>query len=547
MNDAILRAPPAENEPVLSYAPGSPERARVKSEIAKILRESFDIPCIIGGREVRTGVTSPIVRPDDLSRPLGRFHLAGEAEATAAVEAALAAKAEWEDMPWEERAAVFRRAAALIAGKYRPAIVASTMLCQSKTVHQSEIDAACEVVDFLRINPRFMEYLYAEQPKSGEDEWNSVQYRPLEGFVYAVTPFNFTSIAANLASAPAMMGNVVVWKPASTSILSNWFLMKVYQEAGLPPGVINFLPGSGSAISKVVLGRPEFAGLHFTGSTAVFNSLWKQIAANLSTYRSYPRVVGETGGKDFILMDPTADLDTALVAALRGAYEYQGQKCSAASRLYVPASLASGFLERLGEEISSIKMGPITDFRNFMGAVIDQTSFDNIMPYLERACSASSSSCALKLLAGGRGDKTSGYFIQPTLLLAEDPRYETMEKELFGPVLSAYVYDDHDMEAAYRLVDETSPYGLTGSIIANDRGAIVRGLQALRHAAGNLYVNDKPTGAVVGRQPFGGMRASGTNDKAGSLLNLIRWTSAGAIKENLDPPSAWAYPFMAEA
>ncbi len=341
-----------------------------------------------------------------------------------------------------------------------------------------------------------------------------------------------------------MMGNVVVWKPASTSVLSNWFLMKVYEEAGLPPGVINFLPGSGSSISKIVLGRQEFAGLHFTGSTKVFNSLWKEIAANLSNYRSYPRIVGETGGKDFILVDPSADQEIALVAALRGAFEYQGQKCSAASRLYVPSGISRGFLEALAADISSLPMGQITDFRNFMGAVIDETAYDGIMPYLERACSASSASCDLRLLAGGRGDKSSGYFIRPTLLLAEDPRYETMEKELFGPVLSAYVYDEGDMEAVYRLVDSTSPYALTGAIVASDRKAIVRGLQALRHAAGNLYVNDKPTGAVVGRQPFGGMRASGTNDKAGSILNLIRWTSAGAVKENLDPPRTWAYAFM---
>ncbi|MDA8424560.1 MAG: L-glutamate gamma-semialdehyde dehydrogenase [Treponema sp.] len=546
MNDAILRTPPAENEPVLSYAPGSPERTLLKAEIDRLLAQDFDIPCIIGGREVRTGVTSPIVRPDDLSRPLGRFHRAGEAEAGIAVDAALKAKAEWEDMGWEERAAVFRRAAALIAGKYRPAIVASTMLNQSKTVHQAEIDAACEVVDFLRINPRFMESLYSQQPQSGRDEWNRVQYRPLEGFVYAVTPFNFTSIAANLPTAPAMMGNVVVWKPASTSVLSNWFLMKIFEEAGLPPGVINFLPGNGGTISKVALARPEFAGLHFTGSTNVFNSLWRQVADNLSIYRSYPRVVGETGGKDFIFLDPSADREVALVAALRGAFEYQGQKCSAASRLYVPSGLAPEFLDNLGAEIESIKMGPTTDFRNFMGAVIDETSFGTIMPYLGRACSASSASCGLKLLAGGTGDKSAGYFIRPTLLLAEDPRYETMEKELFGPVLSAYVYDEGDLEAAYRLVDTTSPYGLTGAVIANDRGAVVRALHALRHAAGNLYVNDKPTGAVVGRQPFGGMRASGTNDKAGSILNLIRWTSAGAVKENFDPPRSWGYPFMDE-
>jgi 1-pyrroline-5-carboxylate dehydrogenase len=543
MNNALLKTPPADNEAVLSYAPGGGDRAKLKSELERILKGGFDLPLVIGGKEVRTGKTTPINRPDARGTVLGRFHMAGEAEAKAAVEAALAAKRGWEETPWEERAAVFRRAGDLIAGKYRPLLVASTMLNQSKTSQQAEIDAACETIDYFRINPSFMESIYSQQPSSLRSEWNRMSYRPLEGFIYAVSPFNFTAIAANLASAPAMMGNVVLWKPSSTSVLSNWFLMKVYEEAGLPPGVINFLPGSGKAISGVVLSRPELAGLHFTGSTEVFRSLWKEIALKLPGYRSYPRIVGETGGKNFILVDPSADPEVALVAAVRGAYEYQGQKCSAASRLYVPASLGQGFLDRLADIVKALPMGPVTDFRNFLGAVIDEASFDAIMPYVERA----SSSPKAKVLAGGSGDKSRGFFIEPTLIQALDPRYETMEVELFGPVLSVYVYDDRDMEAAYGLVDSTSPYGLTGAVIARERGAIERASKALERAAGNFYVNDKPTGAVVGRQPFGGARASGTNDKAGSPLNLTRWASPRAVKENLDPPTDWRYPYMGDS
>jgi 1-pyrroline-5-carboxylate dehydrogenase len=542
MNDALPRTPPAENEPVLTYAPGSPERGRLKAELDRLLGEHFDIPLIIGGREIRTGRTCPLVDPGDRATSLGLWHQAGEAEAKAAVEAALAARAEWSKIPWEERAAVFRRAASLIAGKYRARLVAATMLGQGKTVQQAEIDAACEVIDFLRFNPRFMERIYSEQPDGGGDEWNRLSYRPLEGFVYAVTPFNFTAIAANLTTAPAMMGNVVVWKPASTSILSNWVFMKVLEEAGLPPGVINFVPGNGSVISGVVMARPEFAGLHYTGSTAVFNALWRQVADNLSAYRSYPRIVGETGGKDFIFVDPTADPEISLVAAIRGAYEYQGQKCSAASRLYLPSSLAPAFLDRLAAEVRLLPMGRVTDFGNFLSAVIDESSFDRLEGQLGR----SSLSTSARVLAGGRGDKAEGFFIEPSLILVEDPRSETMETELFGPVLSAFVYDEGHMDEAYRLVDVTSPYALTGSIMATDRRAIVRGLEALRNAAGNLYVNDKPTGAVVGRQPFGGMRGSGTNDKAGSHINLLRWTNAGAVKENFAPPTEWRYPHMGE-
>ena len=543
MNDALLRVPPAENEPALSYAPGSPERARLKTELDRMLGETFDIPLVIGGKEIRTGDTAPLGLPDDLSTKLGLYHRAGKAEASLAVEAALAAKAEWAALPWEERAAVFRRAASLIAGERRALLVAATMLGQGKTVQQAEIDAACETIDFLRINPRFMERIYGEQPESGQDEWNRLSYRPLEGFVYAVTPFNFTAIAANLTTAPAMMGNTVVWKPASTSVLSNWVFLKILEEAGLPPGVINFLPGGGGAISSVALSRPELAGIHFTGSTAVFNSLWKQVAASLSSYRAYPRLVGETGGKDFIFMDPSAHLESTLVAALRGAFEYQGQKCSAASRLYLPSSLAPGFLDSLAAAVDSLPMGRVRDFRNFLSAVIDEASFDSLSASLE----AARGSPSVKLLAGGGCDKSEGFFIRPSLLLEEDPRGATMETELFGPVLSAYVYDEKRMDEAYALVDSTSPYALTGSIMATDRRAIVRGLAALRNSAGNLYVNDKPTGAVVGRQPFGGMRGSGTNDKAGSWLNLTRWTSAGAVKENFAPPVEWRYPHMTEA
>lgn len=540
MNDAILRVPRPLNEPVLEYAPHSPERQALEAELARLLQGNFDIPLIIGGREVRTGRTAPLLRPDAHAQPLGVFHRAGEAEAEEAVKAALAAKAEWASLPWEERATVFLRAAELISGKYRALINAATMLGQSKTPQQAEIDSACEVSDFFRFNPAYMERIYTEQPDSGPGEWNRVNYRPLEGFVYAVTPFNFTSIAANLPTAPAMMGNVVVWKPASTSVLSNWILMRIYAEAGLPPGVINFLPGSGSAISKVVFSRPEFVGLHFTGSTGVFNELWGSIARGLPSYHSYPRIVGETGGKDFILIDPSADVEAALAACVRGAFEYQGQKCSAASRVYVPRSLGSAFLERLAAEIRSIPMGEITDFHNFMGAVIDETSFDTLAGAISRA----EASADARILAGGGRDKTKGYFIQPTLIEALVPRYETMETELFGPVLTAYVYDDSDMAAAYELVDRTSPYGLTGAVFATDRRRVSAALSALRNSAGNLYVNDKPTGAVVGRQPFGGARASGTNDKAGSMLNLLRWASAGAVKESFVPPTNWRHPYM---
>jgi len=540
MNNGIFHIPRPVNEPVFNYAPGSPERAALKLEIERLRKDRMDIPLIIGGKEIRTGKTASIRRPDAHDEVLGVYHIAGEEEARMAIKAALDAKAEWAALPWEERAAVFLRAAELISVKYRALMDAATMLCQSKTAHQAEIDAVCEVIDFLRFNPWYMEQIYNQQPDNAKGEWNRSAYRPLEGFVYAVTPFNFTSIAANLPTAPAMMGNVVVWKPASNAVYSNYMLMKLYMEAGLPPGVINFLPGSGGAISSVVLSSPDFTGFHFTGSTAVFRSLWKQISANLEQYKVYPRIVGETGGKDFIFIDPSAELASTVTAVVRGAFEYQGQKCSAASRLYIPASRSKEFIDALVAEISAIPMGEITDFRNFVGAVIDEAAFNTICGYIERARTSGEA----KVIAGGACDKSRGWFIAPTLILTENPRSESMVNEIFGPVLTAYVYDDHDMEAAYRLVDSTSPYGLTGAIMATDRQRINRALLALQNAAGNLYINDKPTGAIVGRQPFGGARASGTNDKAGSYLNLLRWVSAVAIKENFAPPSSWKYPFM---
>lgn len=540
MNDSKVRAPDPANEPALDFAPGSAERSALEAELDRMRKGGFDIPLVIGGREIRTGRTAPLRQPHDRNGDLGVFHQAGEAEAVLAADAALAARDGWAALPWEERAAVFLRAADLVTGKYRMRLLAATMLGQSKTVQQAEIDAVCETADFFRWNVRFLEQLREWQPESGPGEWNRLSYRPLEGFVYAVSPFNFTSIAANLPTAPALAGNAVVWKPASTSVLSNWVLAEIYREAGLPPGVINFVPGSGAALSRVLLSRREFAGLHFTGSNEVFDGLWRGIAEGLAGYRSYPRIVGETGGKDFVLIDPSADTDTATAAVIRGAYEYQGQKCSAASRLYVPRSRRDEILDRLADEIRGLPQGPVTDFRNFLSAVIDQASCEGILARVRAAAAVPGT----RILAGGEGDTSEGWFLRPTLILTEDPKSETMVKELFGPVLTAFVYDDRDMEAVYRLIDGTSPYALTGAVLAEDRGAIVRALGALGNSAGNLYVNDKPTGAVVGRQPFGGARRSGTNDKAGSPWNLLRWTSPLTVKENLDPPGDWRYPHM---
>ncbi len=528
------------NEPVRSYAPGSPERSAIDAELKAMAANPVEIPLVIGGKEVRTGRIKEIRSPHDRSLVLGRYHEAGEAEAIAAADAAAVASREWSETPFQERAAVFRKAADLISSGWWKTLNASTMLGQSKNAYQAEIDSTCETADFFRINPALAERLYAEQPRSGAGERNLTDYRPLDGFVYAVTPFNFTAIAANLPSAPALMGNTVVWKPASSSVLSNWHLMRLYKAAGLPDGVINFLPGSARAISAGALSRPDLAGLHFTGSTAVFNSLWKGIADNLSAYASYPRLVGETGGKDFIFVHPDADLDAAVAACVRGAFEYQGQKCSAASRLYLPRSIAGRFIERLAAEISSLRVGPPTDHANFVNAVIDEAAFDTITGFIDRA----EADPACRIAAGGGYDKSRGFFIDPTLIVSDDPRSETMANEIFGPVLTAYAYDDSDMAAAYELVDTTSPYALTGAVFASDRRAIMDATRALRHAAGNFYINDKPTGAVVGRQPFGGARGSGTNDKAGSFLNLVRWTSPRTIKENFAPPADWRYPFL---
>lgn len=528
------------SEPVRSFAPGSPERQLLDDELRRMSNNPVEIPLVIGGKEIRTGRMKEIRAPHDRSLVLGRYHEAGEAEASAAVQAAMDAYSWWSETPFNDRMSVFRKAAELISAGWWKALNASTMLCQSKSSHQAEIDATCEAADFLRINPALAERILREQPRSIKGERNMTDYRPLDGFVYAVSPFNFTSIAANLPTAPAMMGNTVVWKPASTSVLSNWYLYQLYRAAGLPEGVINFVPGSARAITAATLASPDLAGLHFTGSTPVFNSLWRSVAENLSVYRSYPRLVGETGGKDFVFVHPDADMDAAITACVRGAFEYQGQKCSAASRAYIPRSVARSFIDRLAAEVSALPVGRPENHANFVNAVIDQAAFETITGYIERA--KADPHC--RIVAGGTWDQSEGWYIAPTVIESDDPASETMVQEIFGPVLTVYVYDDADMDEAYRTVDGTTPYALTGAIFATERRSIIRATNALRHAAGNFYINDKPTGAVVGQQPFGGARGSGTNDKAGSLLNLMRWTSPRTIKENYQPPSAWRYPYM---
>src|SRR3954467_4616502 len=532
------RVPPPVNEPVRSYAPKSPERADVKARLKEMAGERIDIPLVIGGAEVRTGDKAPSVMPHDHAHVLGDYHKATTKHVEQAVEAARVARADWGNWAWEDRAAVFLRAAELLATTWRSTLNAATMLGQSKTIFQAEIDSACELIDFWRFNPAYAQELYAEQPLSNNTMWNQLDYRPLEGFVYAVTPFNFTSIAGNLPTAPALMGNTVIWKPASSAMLSAYYLMKLLEEAGLPPGVINFVPGDAATISNVLLSHRDLAGVHFTGSTEVFNSMWKTIGASMSTYRSYPRIVGETGGKDFIVAHPSADVDALAVAMVRGGFEFQGQKCSAASRVYVPKSIWNAVRDRAVGMINEIKMGDPTDFRNFMGAVIDKRAFDKISEYVEHGRGNA------KILAGGKTDGSKGYFISPTLVETADPGYKLLCEEIFGPVLTAHVYDDAKWEETLKIVDSTSPYALTGAVFAQDRRAIVHAMSALRHAAGNFYVNAKPTGAVVGQQPFGGARASGTNDKAGSKLNLTRWVSARTIKENFNPPRDHRYPFM---
>jgi 1-pyrroline-5-carboxylate dehydrogenase len=539
----ITNIPHPHNEPVLSYAPGTTERTVLKSTLAAVGGEQLDIPAVVGGREIRSGVTTNVVSPHCHQRVLARLHQADPATIDAAVASAVEAQRDWAHWRFEDRAAVFLKAADLLATTYRQRLNAATMLGQSKTAFQAEIDSACELIDFLRFNVHYAERIYQEQPDSAPGAWNRMDYRPLEGFVYAITPFNFTAIGGNLPTAPALMGNTVVWKPAHTAALSNWHFFRLLEEAGLPPGVINFLPGDPIAVSRAVLEHPAFAGIHFTGSTTVFRTLWKTIGDNLERYRSYPRIVGETGGKDFVLAHASADVDALAVALVRGAYEYQGQKCSAASRAYVPDTLWPAVRDRVVAMIEDIRMGDVADFRNFMGAVIDDRAFARIRGYLEQA----RTDPRVKIIAGGGTDDSAGWFVQPTLLQAEDPGYRTMCEEIFGPVLTVHVYAAARWKETLALVDGTSPYALTGAVFARDRAALVEADRALRQSAGNYYVNDKPTGAVVGQQPFGGARASGTNDKAGSILNLLRWVSPRSMKETLVPPKDYRYPFMAEA
>ncbi|NIM91535.1 MAG: L-glutamate gamma-semialdehyde dehydrogenase [Candidatus Aminicenantes bacterium] len=540
MSNAIIKVPDPFNEPVYSYAPGTRERERLTAQLKKMLDEEIEIPLIIGGKEVRTGNLSDCRCPHDHGHLLGQYHKAGPKEIEEAVKEAKKAWKEWSEMDWGARVSVFLRAAELLATKYRDILNASTMLGQSKTSHQAEIDSACELVDFYRFNPYYISQIYALQPESSASTWNYMEYRALEGFVFAVTPFNFTSIAGNLPTSPAMMGNTVLWKPASSAVYSAYFLTQLWKEAGLSDGVINFIPGPGRYVGDPVLEKPDLAGVHFTGSTSVFQDMWKTIGANIMNYRSYPRIVGETGGKDFVFVHASADVEAVVTALIRGAYEFQGQKCSAASRAYLPSNLWPSIKERLGEEIKTIKMGDITDFKNFMGAVIDKLAFDSIVEYIEYA----KDSTEAEIICGGNYDDSKGYFIEPTLVAVTDPKHKLMEEEIFGPVLTVYVYPSTEYEKTLEICDTTSPYGLTGSIFATDQKAVIEALGSLRHAAGNFYINDKPTGAVVSQQPFGGARGSGTNDKAGSLLNLLRWTSARAVKENLNPPRDYRYPFM---
>ena len=539
--DAVTHPPMPINEPVLDYAPGSAERAALV-EALNAVQGPVELGAIIGGDSRRpSGKPFEVVAPFDHHRILATSANSTQADATQAVTSALAAAAGWRALDFDSRAAILLRAADLLAGPWRARVNAATMLGQAKTAYQAEIDSACELIDFWRFNPAYAQELYAEQPISNNTMWNQLDYRPLEGFVYAVTPFNFTSIAGNLPTAPALMGNTVIWKPAASAMLSSYYIMKLLEEAGLPPGVINFLPGDPVAISNIALSHRDLAGVHFTGSTAVFNSMWQTIGTNMSRYASYPRIVGETGGKDFIVAHPSADVQALAVAIARGGFEYQGQKCSAASRVYIPRSIWPALKERLVGIIEELKMGDPVDFTNFMGAVIDDRSFKKISGYLDDARQNA------KILTGGVATGKDGYFIRPTLVETTDPGYRLLCEEIFGPVVTAHVYDDAKWDETLRIIDTTSPYALTGAVFANDRRAVREAMMALRNAAGNFYVNDKPTGAVVGQQPFGGARGSGTNDKAGSKLNLVRWISARSIKETFAPPLDYRYPFMSEA
>lgn len=542
MDNAIFRFAKPINEPVKAYAPGSVEKTSLKQMLSQLATEKWDIPLLIGGKEIRTGNTGKVVMPHNHKHVLATYHKAGEKEVQMAVDAAVKAQREWSELPWVERASVMMRIAELISTKYRYALNASVMLGQSKNPMQAEIDAPCELIDFLRFSAFYAGQVYADQPYSDIGILNRMEYRALEGFVFTLTPFNFTSIASNLNLAPAMMGNTTVWKPSTTAIYSNYILMKIFHEAGLPDGVVNFVPGQGSLIGKVVTQSPELAGFHFTGSTGTFNTLWRSIGENLGTYRSYPRIVGETGGKNFIFAHASAPAEDVATAIVRGAFEYQGQKCSAASRAYIPSSLWGEVKERVGAMLASIRMGDVQDFTNFVNAVIDEASFDNIMSYINFA----KQSPEATVLFGGNGDKSEGYFIQPTVIVTTNPCFKSMAEEIFGPVITIFVYDDKQYEETLELCDRTSPYALTGSIFARDRYAIDKAFKLLRYAAGNFYINDKPTGAVIAQQPFGGSRASGTNDKAGGPLNLIRWTNPRTIKETYVSPTHYGYPFLGE-
>ena len=539
---AIFHAPEPYNEPVRNYAPHSPEREELRLRLHEMESQQIEIPLVIGGEEVRTGNTFEAIEPHKRSHVLATVHKGGAAEVDRAAAAAAEAWNDWSRTPWEERAAIFLRAAELLAGPWRATLNAATMLGQSKTAHQAEIDAACEVIDFWRFNVKFMTRIYEEQPVSSPGVWNRLEYRPLEGFVFAVTPFNFTAIGANLPSSVALMGNTVVWKPATTAAYSAWWLMKLYEEAGLPPGVINLVYGSGSEVGDPALAHRDLAGVHFTGSTGVFNDMWKTIGTNIAAgrYRNYPRIVGETGGKDFIVAHPSADVDAVATAIVRGSFEYQGQKCSAASRVFAPSNLWPELREKLAQEVKSLRVGDVGDFSNFMGAVIDGSSFKTQREAIEEAKASKNAS----VLVGGGCDDSDGWFVEPTVIETSDPDFRTMREELFGPVVTAFVYDEKHYDDTLDMIDAGAPYGLTGAVFSRDRDAVERAQKRLRYAAGNFYVNDKPTGAVVGQQPFGGARSSGTNDKAGSMWNLIRWASPRTIKETFVPPTDYRYPFL---
>jgi 1-pyrroline-5-carboxylate dehydrogenase len=542
MNNAVIRTPKPVNEPIYSYAPGTPERAGLKKVLQLMAAEQIEIPLIIGGDEIRTGNLGQVVQPHNHKATLATYHKAGTVQVQRAIDAAVAAQPAWQSLRWEERAAIFLKIAELLAVKYRYQIVAGAMLAGGKTAFQAEIDAACELIDFLRFNVHYAEQIYRNQPESSPGVWNFTQHRPLEGFVFAVTPFNFTAIAGNLPTAPAIMGNTVVWKPASSLVYTPYLLMKIFAEAGLPPGVINFVPGSGAAVGDVCLADPHLAGIHFTGSTRVFQQMWQTVGTNISHYKSYPRIVGETGGKDFVFAHASAHVPQLVAGLVRGSFEYQGQKCSAASRAYIPRSLWSEVEKGLKNEIAKITMGEPADFRNFMGAVIDRSAYDTIVGYIDAAKGSSEAD----ILVGGGYNDSVGYFIEPTVIVARNPHFRTMVEEIFGPVLTIYVYEDEAFVETLELCDTSSIYGLTGAIFAQDRYAVSTALTKLEHAAGNFYINDKPTGAVVGQQPFGGGRASGTNDKAGALTNLLRWVSPRTVKETFLAPSDFSYPFMQE-